>query len=135
MGHSPPSHSRSSTAASSKEHKPTVFSKGLYFTGQSSSKLQRLQTLAPWEAAMQPSGLRSGQPGYGSPGAAKMRAQPRCRLSRPTAEVPEAWGRGRVARCFAREALAWGTAALLRGQPAPQLLGGSARPAAQQLLS
>lgn len=77
-GHSPPSHSRSSTAASSKEHKPVRFSKGLYFTGQSSSKLQQLEALAPWEAAMQPSGLRSGQPGYSSPdpltGAAEMRA-------------------------------------------------------------
>lgn len=43
------------------------FSKGLYFTGQSSSKLQQLQTLALWEATTQPSGLRSGQLGYGSP--------------------------------------------------------------------
>lgn len=54
------------------------FSKGLYFTGQSSSKLQQLQTLALWEATTQPSGLRSGQPGYGNPdslaGAAEMRA-------------------------------------------------------------
>ena len=77
-GHSPPSHGRSSTAASSEKHKPAQFSKGLYFTGQSSSKLQQRQTLAPWEAATQPSGLRSGQPGYGSPdplaGATKMRA-------------------------------------------------------------
>lgn len=67
MGHSPPSHSRSSTAASSKEQKPVCISKGLYFTGQSSSKLQQLQTVAPWEAALQPSRLQSGLPGYSSP--------------------------------------------------------------------
>lgn len=77
VGHISPS--RSSTAASSQEHKLQHFSKSLYFAGQSSSNLPQPQTLALWEAAVQPSGLWSGKLGYGSPnplaGATEMRAQ------------------------------------------------------------
>lgn len=46
---------------------------------------------------------------------------------RATTEVPQARGHGRLVPRFAREALAWGTAALLPGWPAPQLLGVSSR--------
>lgn len=58
-----------------------------------------------------------------------------CWLSRPTAEVPEAWGHGSLPWCFTQEVLASGTAAVLPGQPSPLLLSGSARPAACWLLA